>query len=234
MTKILLLAGKDLRSEVRAKQVAPLMIAFSLSLVFLLTFSLPSSDRAPAPGQPAAGTVPVGEVIGTLVWASLLLAAVIGFGRSAASDTEGGLIDALRLAPIDPAAVYAGKVFANLAFLTIAEAAIIPAFALFSGAGLGRLWPGILPVVLGANLGLAAVGTLFGAASQYSTAKSLILAMLMFPVLLPLVLAASRLTSTLLIQGDFLGSNHWFILMSVFDLVFLTIGAVTFEFVIQE
>jgi heme exporter protein B len=210
------------------------MIAFSLSLVFLLTFSLPPGAADAPVTQPGAGTVPVREVVGTLVWTSLLLAAVIGFGRSASSEREGDLIEGLLLAPIDPAVLFAGKMTANLVFLTIAEVAVIPAFALFAGFGFDRLWPGILPVVLAANLGLASVGTLFGAASQHSTARSLILALLMFPILLPVVLAASELTSTLLLEGDFLGSYHWFILMAIFDLVFLTIGAVTFEFVIQE
>jgi heme exporter protein B len=234
MSRILAVAVKDLRSEARAKQVAPVMIAFSIILVFLLTFTLPpGSADAPLP-EPQAGAVPVREVVATLVWISLLLAAVIGFGRSASTEREGGLIEALIMSPVDPAALFAGKAIANLLLLTLTELAMIPAFALFASLGATPLWPGIVPVAVAANLGLVAVGTLFGAAAQHSRATSLILPLLMFPVLLPTMLAAAKLTSTLLVQGNFQGSGHWFILMGVFDLVFLTIGAVTFEFVIRE
>jgi heme exporter protein B len=234
VSKILAVALKDLRSEARGKQVAPVMVAFSVILVFLLTFTLPPGMAdAPLP-QPQAGAVPVLEVLGALVWASLLLAAVIGFGRSASTEREGSLIEALILSPLDPAALFAGKALANFLFLTLTELVMIPAFALFSGIQAGSLWPGILLVAIAANVGLVAVGTLFGAAAQHSGARSLILPLLMFPVLLPVMLAAAKLTSTLLVQGNFMGAGQWFILMAVFDLVFITIGAVTFEFVIQE
>lgn len=210
------------------------MVAFSLSLVFLLTFTLPpGSAEAPLP-VPQAGAVPVREVVGPLVWVCLLLAAVIGFGRSASAEREAGMMEALILSPVDAASLFAGKALANFLFLALTEVAMIPAFALFAGVGLTPLWPGILGVAIAANLGLVAVGTLFGAAAEHSTSRSLILPLLMFPVLLPLVLAAASLTSTLLMQGNFLGASRWFILMAVFDLVFLCIGAVTFEFVIQE
>jgi heme exporter protein B len=234
VSKVLAVALKDLRSEARSKQVAPVMVAFSLSLVFLLTFALPPGSGDAPPPEPQAGAVAVREVIGPLVWTSLLLAAVIGFGRSASAEHEGGMIEALILSPVDPAALFAGKALANFLFLTLTEMAMIPAFALFAGVGITPLWPGILAVALAANLGLVAIGTLFGAAAQHSSSRSLILALLMFPVLLPLILAAAKLTSTLLLQGSFVGATHWFILMAVFDLVFTVIGAVTFEFVIQE
>ncbi|MEX0790694.1 MAG: heme exporter protein CcmB, partial [Actinomycetota bacterium] len=96
------------------------------------------------------------------------------------------------------------------------------------------LFPGILPVMLVASLGMAAVGTLFGAATQHAEARSLMLPLLTFPLTLPVILGASKLTSTLLIENRFGNEFRWFILLIVFDVVFLTLGAVTFEFVIEE
>ncbi len=234
MRTILALAAKDLRGESRAKQIAPVMVVFALTLVFLLTFALPPGAlRAPVP-LPKAGAISAREITGLLLWTSIFFAAVIGFGRSAAADREGSAGDGLLLAPVDPAALYAGKLIGNLAFLLATELVAIPLFMLFANIAPGSLLPGILPVMLVASLGMAAVGTLFGAATQYAEARSLMLPLLAFPLSLPVILGASKLTSTLLIENRFGSEARWFILMAVFDVVFLTLGAVTFEFVIEE
>jgi heme exporter protein B len=231
---ILALAAKDLKGEARAKQIAPLMLVFALCLVFLLTFALPpGAMRAPVP-LPKAGAVGARDITGLLLWTSIFFAAVIGFGRSAAADREGSAGDGLLLAPVDPAALYTGKLLANLGFLLATELVTIPLFMLFANISPGGLFPGILPVMVVASLGLAAVGTLFGAATQHAEARSLMLPLLTFPLTLPVILGASKLTSTLLIENRFGSEFRWFILLAVFDVIFLTLGAVTFEFVIEE
>ncbi len=234
MRTVLALATKDLRAEARGKQVAPVMVVFAMCLVFLLTFALPPGAlRAPVP-EPRAGTLAAREIAGLLLWTSIFFAGVIGFGRSATVDREGSAADGLLLAPVDPAALYTGKMIGNLAFLTVAELLAIPLFVLFANIPPRSLLPGLIPVVLVASLGLAAVGTLFGAATQHAEARSLMLPLLTFPLALPVILGASRLTSTLLIKGEFGSEGRWFILLTVFDVIFLTLGAVTFEFVIEE
>lgn len=233
MKKVWTLARGELLSEMRAKQIAPVMVVFSLSLVFLLTWALPSGAlRAPVP-TPSAGAIGAREISGTLMWTIVFFAAVAGFARSAGAERE-DTYEGLLLAPVDPAALFLGKLTGNLAFITGAELAVFPLFVLFSGADASLLLPGLVPVMLAANVGLAAVGTLFTPASQHSTARTVILPLLTFPLGLPVILGAARLTSTLLISGSFGVEARWFILMIVYDIVFLTLGAVTFEFVIQE
>lgn len=234
MRTILALAAKDLRGESRARQIAPVMVVFALCLVFLLTFALPPGAlRAPVP-EPVAGAIGARDITGLLLWTSIFFAGVIGFGRSAAADREGSAGDGLLLAPVDPAALYTGKLLGNLAFLTAAELVAIPLFVLFANVDPAALLPGLLPIVLVANLGLASVGTLFGAATQHAEARALMLPLLTFPLALPVILGASKLTSTLLIERSFGIEARWFILLAVFDVIFVTLGAVTFEFVIQE
>ena len=234
MRTVLALAAKDLRGESRARQIAPVMLVFALCLVFLLTFALPPGAlRAPVP-VPVAGAIPARDITGLLLWTSIFFAAVIGFGRSAAGDREGSAGDGLLLAPVDPAALYTGKLIANLGFLLATELVIIPLFMLFANITPGALFPAILPVMLVASLGMAAVGTLFGAATQHAEARSLMLPLLTFPLTLPVILGASKLTSTLLIDNRFGNEFRWFILLAVFDVIFLALGAVTFEFVIEE
>ncbi|HLF70282.1 MAG TPA: heme exporter protein CcmB [Actinomycetota bacterium] len=234
MRRVFALARQDLLSEARSKEIAPAMVLFALALVFLFTFALPpGAGRAPVP-PPVAGAVAVRDMAGTFLWIAILFAAIIGFGRSAAEEKEDSRIDGLLLAPVDPAALFLGKLLANFTFLVILEAAALPFFIVFLDIDPTLLLPGVLPILLLANLGLADIGTLFGAASQHARARALILPLLSFPILLPIVLGASRLTSDLMLTGGFATEGRWFILLTVFDLVTLAIGMVTFEFVIQE
>lgn len=234
MRKALTIAVKDLRSETRAKEIAPAMVLFAIVLVFLFTFTLPAgAGRAPVP-EPVAGAVSSREVAGSLLWAALLFAGIVGFGRSAASEREGGRIEALLLAPVDPAALFAGKALANLVYLSVMEVVLFPIFLLFMDLLPQLLFPEIILVALLVNVGLAAVGTLFGAASQYARAREVVLPLLAFPVMLPAILGAARLTSSLLVSGTLAGSAGWLVLLLVFDLVISAVGAVTFEYVIRE
>lgn len=225
---------KDLRSDSRAKEIAPTMILFALALVFLFSFTLPPGAGRAAVPEARAGAIGAREVAGSILWISLLFAGVIGFGRSASTDHEGSKIEGLVLAPVDPALLYAGKTIANLAFLSLLEVAALPVFILLLDVPPGLLFPQIIVVALAANIGLAAVGSLFAAASQYARTRSLMLPLLTFPIVLPLLLGASRLTSMLLTSGGLGDQTRWLGLLLVYDVIFVTIGAVTFEFVIQE
>ena len=232
--KMLLLAGKDLRAELRAKEIAPLTILFGLILVFLFTLNFPAgSGRAPIPA-PVAGGVGSRDLAGAFLWVSILFAAILCFGRNAAVEREGNRMEGLLLTPVDPAAVYAGKALANFCYLCLLEIVLFPAFMVFFDVSPGLLLPGILLVVLFANLGLASAGTLFGAASQYVRARELVMPLLLFPVILPLVLGAERLTSSLLTGGGLASQAQWFMLMGTFDLAIPAIGAVAFEYVVNE
>lgn len=230
----LLIAAKDLRSDVRAKEIAPTMVLFALLLTFLFTFALPpGSGSAPIP-LPAAGAVASREVIAVLFWIGLLFAGIVGFGRNASLEKEGNRIEGLLMAPIDPMAIFLGKAAANFTYLSVTEAVVLPLFILFFDVSAGLLFPEIVSVLLLGNIGMAATGTLFAASSQYARAREVILPLLAFPVLLPLILAGSRLTTSLLIAGELAGEARWLILMASFDLAISAVGAVSFEYVIQE
>jgi heme exporter protein B len=234
LKKLLAVTLKDLRSEARAKEIAPAMVLFAIVLVFLLSFTLPpGAGRARVP-EPLAGAVASREIAGTLLWAALLFAAVVGFGRSAAVEREAGRIDALLLAPVDSAALFGGKAFANFIYLTLMEWILIPVFLIFIDLQPGIVFPQIVPVAVLVNIGLSSAGTLFGAASQYARAREVLLPLIAFPVMLPAILAGSRLTSSLMTTGALTGQSRWFVLLVVYDVVITTIGAVTFEYVIRE
>src|SRR5207248_1642968 len=115
--KMFLLAAKDLQSEARAREIAPPMVLFGLILVFLFTLDFPpGAGRAPVPG-PVVGAVGSRELAGAFLWVSLLFAGILGFGRNASTEREGNRIEGLLLAPVDPAALFAGKALANFCYL---------------------------------------------------------------------------------------------------------------------
>lgn len=234
MKKLAAIARADLRSDARSKEVAPTMILFALCLVFLFSFSVPpGAGRAPV-RAPVAGMVGVRDISGIIVWISVLFAGVLGFGRNASADHERARMDGLVLAPVDPALLFAGKALANFCFLSFVEIVLFPVFLVFLDFSPAALVPEIVVVAGAANVGLAASGALFGAASQYSRTRSVLLPLLIFPVVLPVLLGASRLTSMLLTAGRFGNEARWLALVAVFDVIFVTIGAVLYEFVIQE
>lgn len=234
MSKLLAIAGKDLRSEVRAKEVAPAMILFGLTLVFLASLILPpSAGRSPIP-EPQAGAVGALEIAAAMLWISVLFAAIVGFARASSLEREGNLIDALAISPADPAAIFAGKAIANFIYLSALEVILIPFFVVMLDVSPATLFPGIIGVMAIANIGLASVGTMFGTATQYSRAKELVFPLLVFPVILPAVLGSIRLTEALLKTATFDGQEQWFILLAAFDVIFMTLGAVTYEYLIYE
>lgn len=234
MRNALLVAAKDLRADARAREVAPSMVLFAIVLVFLFTFAVPpGSARAPIP-EPQAGAVASREVIGAFLWAALLFSGIVGFGRAAASEKEGGRLEALVLTPVDPASLFFGKALSSFVNLSLVELIVLPAAIVFFDVAPSLLIPRIVLVMILANAGMASLGTLFSTASQYARVREIVLPLLAFPVLLPVVLAATQLTNTLLISGDFSGQSRWFILMATFDLAIGAVGAVTFEYVIRE
>lgn len=232
--RVAALVKKDLRSDARAREIAPMMFLFALSVVFLFGFAVPpGAGRAPVP-RPVAGTIPIREISGTILWISLLFAGILGFGRSASADHEGSRLEGLVLAPVDPALLFAGKALTNFVFLSVIELALMPFFMVLLDFAPSSLFPEIAGVAIAANAGLAAIGTLFGAASQFSRVRSLMLPLLTFPIALPLVLGASRLTSTLLATGRLGAEARWLGLLTVYDVIFVTIASVLYEFVITE
>lgn len=234
MKNALLIVAKDLRSDARAREVAPSMILFAIVLVFLFTFALPPGAARPPVPEPRAGAVASRDVVAAFLWAVLLFAGIVGFGRAGALEKEENRIEGLVLAPVDPAALFFGKTIAGFLYLSLVELIVVPTSIVFFDIDPSTLFPRVLLVLLPATAGMACVGTLFSAASQYARVREVVLPLLAFPVLLPIVLAATKLTTTLMTAGTFAGETRWFILMGAFDLSIGAVGAVTFEYVIRE
>jgi heme exporter protein B len=209
---------KDIRSELRSKQMWIGMGLFALLVlvIFNFTFDLRVDNKAAvAPGA---------------LWVSFVFASLLGLGRTIATEREKGSMDRLLLCPVDRKAIYLAKLLGNMLFIGVVEIVALPVFAaLFN---LPLLIGALLPIILLGTLGIAAIGTLFSAMAAATRAQELLLPILIFPLLVPVVIAAVRATSNLLIPAA--NEPPWLGLIAAFDVIFLSISMLTFEYVIEE
>ncbi len=215
--------AKDVRLELRTKESVPAMTLFTLTVYVLFHFGL---DRSSLDGSLASG----------VLWVTLLLAAVVGVARLFASEREEGGIDGLLLAPVDRTALFVAKGAALFLFLCAVELVALPAFALLLlGPGLLEPLPELLPVLLLANLGLAAVGALVAALAAETRAPELIVPLLLLPLLVPVLIAAAQATEPLLREdpsADKLG--RWLGLLTLYDVVFVLLSVAVFDYLLED
>ena len=195
------LARKDLLLELRAKETLPSMLLFVVATLVIFHFALPhgTSDVA------ARG----------LLWSALVFTALLGLTRAFVAEREQGMFDALVLAPCDRSAIWLGKALAVLAFLAAAELVALPAFAAFFSGLDGRT---VAAVAL-ADVGIATVGTLFGAMAVAGKARELLLPLLFLPMAIPIVVGG-------------VGGYLWFLVL--YDAIFAVLSWATFEYVVAE
>jgi len=195
------LARKDLLLELRAKETLPAMLLFVLATLTIFHFALPRGT-----GDVAARG---------LLWSALVFTALLGLTRAFVPEREQGMFDALVLAPCDRSAIWLGKTIAVLAFLAAAEVVALPAFSIFFTGIDGRT---VAAVAL-ADVGIATVGTLFGAMAVAGRARELMLPLLFLPMAIPIVVGG-------------VGRYLWFLVL--YDAIFALLAWASFEYVVAE
>lgn len=214
--------AKDLRTELRTLQSLPAMALFAVTTFVIFRFGL---DRTALSGSLAAG----------VLWVTLLFAALLGINRLFVSEREEGGFDAIRLAPIDRSALFAAKAAALFTYLLVLELIAVPIFALFF-LGSAAALPGVFAVLILANLGLAATGTLISSMAVNSRARDLLTPLVLLPLVVPLSIAAAGALEPLLAAG---GPGYerfatWLGLLGIYDLIFLLVGYAVFDFLLED
>lgn len=218
----LLLAAKDLRAEARARDILPQMLAFTLVLIVVLHFLFESA---------AGGAEP--QAAGTLLVA-FSFSGMLGIARSFAGEREYEAVKGLLLLPVGRSAIYVGKVLSNFIFDSVLALASVIEVGIFFNLDIARVFLGLIGVIELAAFGFAAVGTLYAAMTSNVRFREVLLPLLMFPIVVPLLLAASRLVAASLADHPPVELSNWMNLMIAYDGIFFVIGLLTFEFVISE
>src|SRR5215475_5061664 len=178
------------------------------------------------------------ESLNALVFFSLLLLFVFQFAlgpeRAKVETALPGLLWlGLVLAPGDKSAIYLGKLAGNVLLMAVVEAVLVLLFALFFNLDFSSALPGLVLVLALGTLGLAAVGTLFGAITAQLRARELLFPVLLLPAAVPVLLASVSATQTVLLGEPLAQAAPWLKLLGAADLVYLVVGVLTFEFVLE-
>jgi heme exporter protein B len=211
---------KDIRTELRTRQIWGGMALFALLVlvVFNFAFDLRVTDKvAVAPGA---------------LWIAFVFASILGLGRTYAVEQEQGSMDRLLVCPVDRKAIYFAKLTGNMLFIGVVEVISVPLFA--AAYNLPVLTPGIVPIVIFGTLGVATIGTLFSAVTAATRAREVLLPLLVFPLIIPVVIGAVRATQDLVSPAGTGDGISWLGLIIAFDVIFLSLSAIMFQFVIEE
>lgn len=216
------LIHKDLVVEYRARQAWPAMVLLGILVAVLFSLQL---DVPPAQ-RPAA--------VGTMLWLATLLAGLVAIERTGSAEQQDGCWDGLLLFPASPTTLFLSKLIVNSLAMLLLQAIMIPLFMVLTDVPLlGK------PIALGliallGSLGIASVGTLVSAVTQHVGQRGAVLSLLALPLLVPLLLSASE--ATRLIAENDLGPTwwRWVQFLAGFTVVFVTLGIVLFEYVIEQ
>jgi heme exporter protein B len=213
---------KDLKVEWRNRQTLASMCVFGVLVVFLFDFAF-------EPGREESLRLLPG-----LLWIAFAFAGILGFNRSFALERENQCLEGVALAPIDPGAVYLGKVLTNFVFLGVAEAVVVFAVSLWYNFSFLPSLRWFIPIVFLGTLGYVAVGTIFGAVAANTRMREVMLPVLQFPVAVPVFIGAIEATTGAL-KGDPPGDYlTWVRLLGGFTVVFLVLSYLLFEYVLEE
>jgi heme exporter protein B len=213
---------KDIRYELRSKQtwIGMGMFALLVLVIFNFTYDLSSSMvTAVAPGA---------------LWVAFIFASLLGLGRTIAAEREHGSMDRLLLTPVDRKAIYLAKLLGNLLFIGVVEIIALPVFAILFNVPLFQehILVALIPIVLLGALGIASVGTLFSVMTAVTRARELLLPILVFPLIVPVVISAVRATTVLFTPSA--TEPPWLSLLIAFDVIFLSVSTLLFQYVIEE
>ena len=218
----LTLAAKDVRAELRSKDVLVSMLVFAVLVLVTFNFAMNLQQTGEEASKQAAGAL----------WVAIMLAAMLGFNHVFGREKEQETLDGLLLCPVDRGAIYLGKLLGALVFTAVMEAAILPIFAVFTN--LPVLNPGMILAMVMGTVGFVAVGTLFAAVAMNTRMREVVLPILLLPVASPIVIAATSATSAGLSGkplGDVLSALA---VLAAFDAVYLTLCPLLFEYVAEE
>jgi len=213
-------AWKDLAAEMRSRELLSAMLVFALLVILIFNFALELNISTRR------------EVTAGILWATFAFAGTLGLNRSMAIEKDRGCLDGLLLAPVDRSAIYFGKMLSNLAFMLLVEIIVLPVYSVLYTVNLFN--GGLLGIILLGSIGYIAAGTLLATMSVQTRTRDMLLPILLFPVILPVLIAAVKASGGFL-QG--LGMEQirpWINLLVGYDVILLALALMVFDYVVEE
>ena len=219
---VLLIAAKDVRVELRGREQMVTLVFFALLVLMVFNFAFDFT---------VIDFVALGPGV---LWVAFLFSCVLSINRSFQIEREQDRIQGILLSPIDRSAFYLGKVAATILFMVVVEAIIVPvAVLMFNFRFSDRVGVAILALALN-TVGLAAVGTLFGAMTARTRRAEILLPLLLLPAAVPVALAAVKTTGYVLAGRSFGDCRVWLQMSLAYDVIFLAAAVLLFDVVLEN
>jgi heme exporter protein B len=215
------IARKDVTTELRAKAGFNSVASLGVTILILLGLAL-------GPDAEALRNASVGAV-----WLATLFSGVLAFNRSFQVELESGALEPLLQYPGPRWTIFAGKLLGNLMFLTLMVAIVVAAGIVLFGVQIPADWPSLVGVLALGVVGLVVLGTFYASMASRSRAREVLLPLLLFPMLVPVLLAATTASKALLGADVMHEAGAWIRLLVAYDLIFLIATFLAFEHVIE-
>ncbi|CRK84085.1 heme exporter protein CcmB [Neobacillus massiliamazoniensis] len=218
----LLLAKKDILSELKTKQILVTQIIFAGLVIVVFSFAFdPSSNMTKA-------------VIPGIIWVIIVFAGILGLNRSFISEQRNDTIQGLLVAPMEAASIFLGKFIANLIMILIVEIVSIPfLFLLFDFKMLGSI-PYFILVIFVGSFGFVSIGTFLAALAANSKSSEMLLPLLLFPITSPILIGVTQATRIILSDMSKLSSAlAWTQMVTSYDVIFFVVCLLLIDYVLE-
>jgi heme exporter protein CcmB len=217
------IAWKDLRIELRSKEIVLTMIFFATLLVVIYAFAFPRDIRA------IRGAVP------GMLWVALAFTGTIALGRAFDRERENDTMRALLLSPVPRLAVFLGKAAAMAALIVAVALVAVPLLTIWLNAPLLD-HPGELALIVSLGIvGISIVGSVFAATLLKVRSRDVLLPVILYPLLIPLFVAGTKTTGALVAEiPNLTMAWYWIKFLAVYDAAFLVLSLWVFESLVIE
>lgn len=217
---VLAILWKDILVELRTKDILVSVFVFAVLSLVIFSFAL-RTDRATAtliaPG---------------VLWVVFSFAGILALNRAFVTEREKGSLEGLLITPVPRDVIYFGKMLGSLIFMLVTEVVLLPVFVVLFNVALDL--PRLLLIAFLATLGFAAVGTVFSAIAVHTRSREIMLPVLFLPVVVPVVISAVEASGRVLAGEPWANLAVWLQVLVAFDVIFLAVCSLVFEYVLEE
>jgi heme exporter protein B len=216
-----LVVRKDIAVEVRSWELISTTVFFAFACVLVFAFAFVEEGRV------------VANVSAGILWIAIAFSGTLALARTFERERQTETLRALLLAPADRPALYLGKLVGILLLMGITELILLPLVWLFFQAPLWGSPVLLVALLVSGTVGYAAVGTLFAAMTAHLRARELLFPVLFLPMEVPVLLGTVQATEALFLGEPLSAVSHWLQLLLAADLVYVTAGILTFDFILE-
>jgi heme exporter protein B len=229
--QVLTIAGKDIKTEFRTREMIFSMVVFSLLIIMAFRFAFEFYLEESLAASVSEEVLPL---VSPILWVTFCFAGMLGLLTSFAKEKDRGTLDGLMLVPMDRSAIYFGKVLSNFFLMLIVDISSIIFFSLFFEFSYGDNLIPVVAVVLLGTFGFVVIGTLISSISVNARGREVLFAILLIPLILFTILLPSITATSLALEGRIMDAQVELRLLGSFAVIYIALGYLLFNFVLEE